>query len=278
MTIKDSRGFWNILSALELSMSPKIAKMLEPFSRPVTDCYECGVEVPTLNCEREKEPDIRVTGLFLKRILNDLRATWNLLILGYTSQAGSVAAAAFENALIISCVAGDLHRAQKMLDSKSGGSPWSVKELCKMYVRKSMRENKKSERTPADPKDETLWEALYAQYMWLCKLKHPNMPSALHDAASISVTEAEYGIMAAPDDRIEDLPSKAFVLSVTLLRVTEAVESFALARALDFEKPNVISWRKRFDSILTNLDKAVDPIIKKTHLPFDYNGRIFKKG
>ena len=230
MTIKDSRGFWNILSALELSMSPKIAKMLEPFSRPMTDCYECGVEVPTLSCKREKELDIAVTGLFLKRVLNDLRATWNLLLLGYTSQAGSVAAAAFENALIINCVAGRIDRAKKMLANKSSRSPWSVANLCKMYARYMIEEEIRTGKPISKQENETYWKVLYSQYEWLCKLKHPNMPSALHDAASISVTEAEYGIMAAPDDRIEDLPSKAFVLSVTLLRVAEAVESFALAR------------------------------------------------
>jgi len=103
MTIKDSRGLWDALATLELSSAPKIAKALKPFSRPVTDCYECGVEVPTLSGKHKNTADLRVAGLFLKRVLNDLRATWDLLLLGYTSQAGSVAAAAFENTLIISC-------------------------------------------------------------------------------------------------------------------------------------------------------------------------------
>ena len=276
MTIKDSRGLWLALSAVELADSPKIAKMLKPFHKPVTNCYECGVEVPTLSCKREKGLDTGVTGLFLKRVLNDLRATWNLLLLGYTSQAGSVAAAAFENALIISCVAGDSHRAQKMLASKSGGSPWSVANLCKMYTRQ-LKESKQAGKIPSDLEDDSYWKVLYSQYKWLCKVKHPTIPSAIHDAFSVSLNGDEYIIMAAPDTRIEDLPSKAFILCVTTLRVTEAIESFALARQLDFEKPNVVSWKKRLDSIGINLDKAVDPIIKKTHLPFDYKGRMFKK-
>lgn len=277
MTIKDSRGLWDALSALELASTPKIAKMLKPFAQPVTDCYECGVEVPTLSCKHENTKDMRVAGLFLKRLLNDLRAVWNLLLLGYTSQAGSVAAAAFENALIISCVAGNIRRTEEFLNCKAGGLPWSVAELCKIYTRQLKEESKKSGRTSAHLEDETYWEALYSLYMWLCKLKHPTIPSALHDAFSVSLTGADYIIMAAPDTRIEDLPSKAFILSVTILRVKEAIENLALIRKLDFEKPNVISWKKRFDSIVTNLDKAVDPIIKKTHLPFDYKGRILKK-
>jgi len=276
MAIKDSHGLWNALSALEIASTPQIAKMLKPFSLPVTDCYECGVEVPTLSYKHKKGMDIRVTGLFLKRLLNDLRATWNLLLLGYTSQAGSVAAAAFENALITSCVAGNIRRAEKFLNCKSGGSPWSVVDLCKMYIHQLRRKNKKAGSTSVDLEDETYWKVLYSQYTWLCKLKHPTIPSALHDAFSVSLDGDEYIVMAAPDTRMEDLPSKAFILTVTTLKVKEAIESFALARELDFEKPNVISWQKRFDSIVTNLDKAVDPMMKKP-LPFDYEGNILRK-
>lgn len=276
MVIKDSRGFWNILSALESSMTPKITKTLGSFSQPLKDCYECGVEVATLSCKRDRTKDIAVTGLFLKRILNDLRATWNLLLLGYTSQAGSVAAAAFENALIISCIAGDISRAKTFLNCKSGGSPWSVADLCKMYTRKLKEESKESGKISAKIEDDTYWEVLYSQYMWLCKLKHPTMPSVVHDAFSVSLTGKEYMIMAAPDDRVEDLPSKAFILSVTVLRVIEAIESFAQARELDSKDSKVISWKERFDSITENLEKAVKPIMKMP-LPFDHKGRMFIK-
>ena len=276
MAIRDSRGLWDALSALELSSSPKIAEMLKPFWRPVTDCYECGVEVPTLSCKREKGADISMAGLFLKRLLNDLRATWDLLLLGYTSQAGSVAAAAFENSLIISCVAGNIPRAEKVFSYKSGGSPWPVADLCKLYTRDLTEKRKEAGETSSDLEDETYWKVLYSQYEWLCKLKHPTLPSALHDARSVSLTGDEYIIMAAPDTRIEDLPSKAFILTGTALRVKEAIDSFALARELDYKHPNVISWKRRFDSIVPNLDKAVDPIMKMP-LPFNYKGHIFKK-
>lgn len=277
MVIKDSHGFWDALSPLEVAESPKIAKILKPFSRPITDCYECGMEVPTLSCKREKTKDIAIAALFLKRLLNDLRATWNLLLLGYTSQAGSVAAAAFENALITNCLAGNVQRAEKMWNHESGGSPWSVANLCRMYVHQLKEQDNKYGKASSDQEYDTLSEALYALYKWLCKVKHPTLPSALHDAFSVSLTGDDYLIMAAPDTRIEDLPNKAFILSVTILRVKEAIGSFALARELDYDKSNVISWQHRFDSIATNLDKAVDPIIKKMHLPFDYTGRMFEK-
>ena len=60
----------------------------------------------------------------------------------------------------------------------------------------------------------------------------------------------------------------------TILRVTEAIRSFAFARRLDFEKRKVVSWQNRLDSIATNLDTAVDPLMKRP-LPFTYDGRMF---
>jgi hypothetical protein len=87
--MRNSHGIWDALSPLELASSPKIAEMLKPFEKPITDCYECGVEVPTLPCKREATKDIGVAALFLKRALNDLRATWNLLLLGYQLDVGT---------------------------------------------------------------------------------------------------------------------------------------------------------------------------------------------
>ena len=258
--MRNSHGLWNALSPLELASSSKIAEMLKPFVRPITECYECGVEVPTLPCKHEKTKDVGVAALFLKRSLNDLRATWNLLLLGYTSQAGSVAAAAFENALTISCIAGSINRAEQFLKSESG-LPWSVADLCRMQASQTKE-------------SENYWEVLYSQYKWLCKVKHPTIPSALHDAFSVSLTGSEYIVMGAPDTRTEDLPSKAFILSVTILRVTEAIRSFALARRLDFEKRNVVSWQNRLDSIAAYLDTAIDPLMEMP-LPFTYDGRMF---
>jgi hypothetical protein len=276
MAGKDSRGLWLALSALELNESHKIAEMLKPFHRPVEDCYECGVEVPTLSGKREKEIDISVTAIFLKRLLNDLRATWNLLLLGYTSQAGSVAAAAFENAMIINCLACNIEKTEKILASKSGEPPWSVKDMCTFYTRHLNEEAKKSGKISDEVKDEAYREVLYSQYKWLCKIKHPTIPSVLHDAFSVSLTGDEYIIMAAPDVREEDLPSKAFIITVTVLRVKEAIDSFALARELNYENTSVTLWKGRLDSIIPNLDKAVTPVMKMP-LPFNYRGYMLKR-
>jgi len=272
MNIKDSHGFWKLLTLLEAAAEPKISKDLQPFSGVITDLYECGIEVSTL-----VKPSMRqylgVTGLFLKKFLNDIRVVWILLSLGYTSQAACVAAAAMENALIIYCVTSDYKRAEKLM--KKGGSPWSVFELCR--IRASGYKWLKEEKKNKDDIDlETASRGDYAVYQWICKFKHPHMASALHDAYSVSI-EDTYGIMAAPDDRIEDLPNKVYILLIMIMQGYEAVNSLVEVKAIDEDNPNYVSWCKRFDSI----SDSITELQKKYHgmkLPFDYMGRMRRKG
>lgn len=274
--VKNSRGLWQALLPLEVTSSVEIAKSLEAYVKPVTDCYECGVEVPTLPCKCQGTNDIAIAALFLKRLLNDLRATWNLVLLGYTSQAGSVAAAAFENALIICCIAGHIDRAEEMIRHQGGGSPWSVSELCRMYESDSYAIEGKDEKSTTNDNIDDYWRVNYSLYSWLCKVKHPTLPSALHDAFSVTLDNRQYIVMAAPDTRAEDLPNKAFIIDVTTLKFVEAIRRFARARYLDYDKPNVVSWQERFDSIAKNLDVATDPIMTMP-LPFTYDGRRLVK-
>jgi len=263
MTRESAVGLWNALSIVERAESPKLAKVLGPFSRPVANCYECGVEVPTLPSKRAQTKDIGVAALFLKRTLNDLRATWNLLLQGYTSQAGSVAAAAFENALIVTCIAGDADRANLLITSKSGESPWSVADLCKMHMRQAQEQAEKCGKSFSEREFDLSWRELYAQYAWLCKIKHPTMPSALHDAFSVSLKEEEYIVMAAPDTRPEDTPNKAMILVATINRILAAIRKFASACEIDLGHSRVISWQKRLDSVIPDIKEAMKPLWSK---------------
>lgn len=278
MARKSAVGLWNALSALEAATSPKLAAMLKPFSRPIANCYECGVEVPTLPSKRTNTKDTRVAAMFLKRTLNDLRAIWDLLLLGYTSQAGSVAAAAFENALIVACVVGDDGRADVLLKSRAGDSPWAVSDLCKMHIRRVQEEAAKSRKTSSEKEFSLAWRELYAQYIWLCKVKHPTIPSALHDAFSVSLKDNEYIVMAAPDVRPEDLPNKAMIVVTTINRILAAIRGFAWACEIDLEHARVVSWRKRLDSVIPDIEEAMKPLwgkqlpisISNTKLARDY--------
>ncbi len=270
-SIKDPRFLWQALPALERSESRKIAKMLEPFRQSVEDCYACGAHVPNLKCSREGTEDIKVAALFLKRVLNDFRATWNMLSLGYTSQAGAIAAAAFENALTASCIAGHPDRAAKLLQSKTGEIPWSVSQLCKFFQRDMAAAYATGDTKYGDVSAD-YWRVLYAHYQWLCKVKHPTMGSVVHDAWSVSPDGKGYLMLAAPDARPQDLSCKAFILAAVVYRFHEAIERFAAARKLDMDDPDVISWQKRFDSITDVFHEALMPVMQQTPLPFSYQG------
>lgn len=259
MTIKSAIGFWDLLSTLERAEAPKLAKALKPFAQLTANCYECGIEVPTLPHKHRKTADISVAGLFLKRSLNDLRAIWNLLVSGYTSQAGAVAASAFENTLVVTCVAGNLDRANEFLKSKSGELPWSVVDMCKMHIQQ-LDENRKKPKVYSEREFENSWSALYAHYVWLCMVKHPTMQSAVHDAFSVKIDKHQYGIMAAPDTRAKDLPNKAMVLVVTINRIVNAIHRFAQAYEVDTKDSRVVSWQQRLDSIFPDIDKAMEPL------------------
>jgi hypothetical protein len=271
--IKDAQGFWSILSGLELKSIREVQTMLQPFLRTVVDCYECGVEVPTLpRKQMGRDTNITIAALFLKRSLNDLRATWILLLSGYTSQAGSVAAAGFENAMVVCCLTNNTISAEKLFNIKSAKLRLSVAKLCKLHYI-DISEGKNIQQGESEVEN---WEVLYSQYQWLCKVKHPTIPSAAHDALATSMNKGEFAIMAAPDTRIEDLPNKAFIISVLVMRVVEAIAYFGLKIGINSNASNVIAWRHRMDSMAANLKEALNPVMK-TPLPFSYDGGILRK-
>jgi hypothetical protein len=87
---------WEAYDDLELSARETVTSQLMVFLPIVKNCYELGVQAPTLKCPRKSERDMLVAGLFLKKSLNDFRSVWILLTTGYTSQAAAVAASMFE--------------------------------------------------------------------------------------------------------------------------------------------------------------------------------------
>jgi hypothetical protein len=96
---KSPQGLWLANNMMEAAAASVISQQLSPFTSTVRDCYETGVEVATLPAKGPTKSHMLVAALFLKRSLNDFRATWVLLHLGYTSQAAAVAGSLYENAL-----------------------------------------------------------------------------------------------------------------------------------------------------------------------------------
>jgi hypothetical protein len=100
-----------------------------------------GIEVVTLKKKVSEISDgMKVGGMFLKRCLTDLRTIWSLLQTGYTSQAGCIAAAAFENALNVEAISNNDERARLIMNNESGDAPWSVVNLCKFHADQAREE------------------------------------------------------------------------------------------------------------------------------------------
>ena len=66
------------------------------------------------------------------------------------------------------------------------------------------------------------------------------MASVLHDAYSVAI-EDTYGIMAAPDDRIEDLPNKIYILEIMIIFGCDAINSLGEAKALEEGNPKAVA-------------------------------------
>ena len=104
---KGPEGLWLACDQMEAAAEVALENQLSQFEPAIRDCYEAGVQIPTLASKRYGQHDILFSALLLKKALNDLHAVWILACFGYTSQAAAVAATLYENALTASCLAGD---------------------------------------------------------------------------------------------------------------------------------------------------------------------------
>lgn len=225
---KSPAGLWQACNSMEVAAVVKLSADLRPFHEAIADCYEAGVQVPTLPANRHDGDDLLLAALFLKRTLNDLRSVWTQTVTGYTSQAASVAAALFEHALAVEALAGSTGNAKRLRQTKNGDLPWSPLELAKLHASNVRQEAHRKGKTFTDADYELAWREVYGAYKFLCKIKHPTIRSTLHDAPAASVRQSEYVVMAAPDLRDEDLPVKATILMMAISRTYQAIRWFAL--------------------------------------------------
>lgn len=238
-----------------------IEAQVASFRDLVVAYMEAGMVVATLEAQRRTGDDIRVVAMFLKRVLNDLRAVWLLLVRGYTSQAASVAAALFENALVVSVVAGNEARAREV--KRVDGVPWSTLQLTKFQAKIAQRDAE-AKGKPYTPKEcEELWQLTYYQYKWLCQLKHPTPQAAIHDLGVTLVDDRQFAVLALPDMRKENLPVKVGVLAGSLSRTFEAIKRYGLACKCDESHPKY----RRFENLLNQIYGGLPDPIQATSLP-----------
>lgn len=241
---------------------------LHAFCAPFRDCYEAGVQAPTLTNDREIAVDMRLAALFLKRSLNDLRAVWVVTCMGYTSEAAAIAAALFEHALAVEALAGSEARARELRESSSGDLPWPPLELAKIHVQLLREEATICGNSIPDHDYERLWREVYSAYKYLCKIKHPTLRSTSHDAGSTNLRDSEFVVMAVPDLRPEDLSLKATVLMISVSRVYQAVRRFSLNLEWDGELPYCQDYLRRMRGVWRGAIDAYKSLATGP-LPFD---------
>jgi hypothetical protein len=231
-------GAWLRLDDLEDAASSTLSEQLRAFEGPFRDTYEAGVIAPVLRAEALVETDVRCAALHFKRVLNDLRSVWLLLRCGYTSQAASVAASLYENALGTVCLTISPQNVETYLASESGELPWSPMAMAKMVVQHEGH-------APGTKDFENQWRALYAHYVWLCQTKHPTISSVVHDT-SASAVRGGYVVMALPNVQPQDLPLKAQIAIISLHRTHEGIEALATAFGFKGNLPNTHRFAERF--------------------------------
>ena len=261
-------GLWDACDRMETIASRSLAIQLDAFRAPFRDCYEAGVQAPTLTNDHEVASDMRLAALFLKRSLSDLRTVWIVACMGYTSESAAIAAALFEHALAVEALAGSEARARELQENSSGDLPWSPLKLAKIHAQLLREEAAICDKNFADNDYEKLWREVYSAYKYLCKIKHPTLRSTSHDAGSTNLHDKEFVVMAAPDLRQEDLSLKATVLMISVSRVYQAVRRFSLNSECNREQPYYKDYLHRMKGIVPGAINAYKSLTTGP-LPFD---------
>ena len=250
-------GSWEILGGLESGATSIILKQLHEFIAPMQEAYEAGVIAPMLKPVSQPSLDLRCAALLLKRSLNDFRGVWILLIKGYTSQAASIAASLYESTLATICLTLSKQNIDTYLAEPSGEIPWSPMDMSKMVVRGTNKDNK-----PLSKEFENQWRALYAQYVWLCQIKHSAHASVIHDTTATMLDTNQYGVIALPNTDISDANVKASILIKSILNITDCTAAFAKALGYTDSIPDNYRFAERIKFAQEEGWKAFQPFLK----------------
>ena len=254
--------FWDLLKPKEVEAVPIITQQLGQFGILMQKCYDCGVNVQFIEMKRSSEPDMQYSGLLLKRVLTDLRVLWHNCVGGYTAQAATITTSLFENALAMEVIAGNPERAKIISESEGGDLPWSVKQMASFYeADRGYEEDEKG--------------FIYYNYRALCKIKHPTLPSLLHEAGSTKTADGKYVIMALPNKSAEDLGAKGVICAAAIHNTRLAIDAFVRAGEPDYSSIRYKKCNEVFASIDDALPKAFTEATKDG-VPFQLDRHTYK--
>lgn len=223
MNDSENKSLWSALTAAEIGAGVTLSSDLKSINSLYETIFNFATRLPTLTKDKEKYTDSsRISALFIKRALNDLRSVWNLLTLGYTTQAATVASSMWENSIVIEVLNIDNKKLRELKSQKKDGIPWSCKKMSQIVAMHSSSDNQAAY--------ESQWRFIYGQYQFLCGYKHPNFQTLTHDAGSTTHEDMEIGyyvVMALPDTRKTDLRSKQSVAVIPTIRLLNGLSLFS---------------------------------------------------
>jgi hypothetical protein len=277
---ENSEKFYDILATAEAGAGRVLTKDLDDLGQLLRMCFACGVSLTDI-LPRVPGFGVAVATPILRRCLTDLRAVWVLMSIGYSSQAASVAAELVEGALAIAAVCADEKLARRWYESPQGDLPWKVKTLCKMVADKVATEKN----LPPSERQRTQ-DVYYTGYRYLCKIKHPTLPSLLHDAEVIPSLLRKAGVpenfehffflTSVPNLRREDLPVKRTILIISAGHLSIGITHFADACGLDKKSDKWSKFQERYDKFSEALSEASRRYwltdVPENHLPFNAAG------
>jgi hypothetical protein len=201
---------------------------------------------------------MKIAASFLKRSITDFRSVWLLISLGYTSQAASVAAALYEHSLVVVALAGNPDNKKKLQKSAGGDVPWSPSELARMAI----NIEKKEAKIVGNKKDDEYYEhrikEIYYFYKYVCKTKHPTLPSAWHHSLGTKTDENSYVIIARPDLRHEDLAIKCVVLLGSINCMHRAIRHFVINLGVKTTREEFERFSKKLNSVTEESTEAFE--------------------
>lgn len=239
---------WNRCSYSEVIASETFGAILEQFENAFKNCYESGVEATSFKFTRSNAEDMKMASSFLKRSLTDFRAIWLLTTLGYTSQAASVAATLYEHSLVVVVLAGNPENEKIIKKSASGDAPWKPRELAKMAVNIERKENQSCGQKKDNAHYEQRIKEIYYFYKYLCKTKHPTLPSVWHHSLGTKTDKESFVVRAYPDFRHEDLAFKCFVLLGSINCMHRAIRRFVINLGVKATREEFIIFSNKLNS------------------------------
>jgi len=133
--------------------------------------------------------------------------------------------------------------------------------MCRIVVR---NERPKGQSAPRDGSD---WKPYYANYVWLCGIKHPTLAQTIHDAGATSDGKGGYAVMALPDTREENLDVKKSVCHGAISSTLWAITAFGKGAGIPLtseEGKRFVEKTEKIREILSDLLRS-KPALK---LPF----------